>query len=134
MAERLSEWASRRRRTDGCCGNDRGVVVEDTRTASAESQVGQERMEARKAHSLIGQVSDPRNLARAWQRVKKNRGAGGIDGVTIERFEQDRDRYLALLHSRLKDGSYRPRPVRRVEIDKPGSTKKRPLGIPTVIA
>lgn len=90
-------------------------------------------MGAHKAHSLISQVYDPRNLARAWQRVKENRGAGGIDGMTIERFDKGRDRYLASLHSRLKDGSYRPRPVKRVEIDKPGSTKKRPLGIPTVM-
>lgn len=90
-------------------------------------------MQARKAHSLIGQVYDSRNLTRAWERVKENRGAGGIDGVTVARFEADRDRYLALLHQKLKDGSYRPRPVRRVEIDKPGSTAKRPLGIPTVM-
>lgn len=90
-------------------------------------------MQARKAHSLISQVYDPRNLARAWERVKENRGAGGVDGVTIARFEQDRGRHLGLLHAKLKDGSYRPRPVRRVEIDKPGSTAKRPLGIPTVL-
>src|SRR6266545_5291104 len=90
-------------------------------------------MQARKAHSLIGQLYDPRNLARAWERVKENRGAGGVDGVTVARFEENRDHYLALLHQKLKDGSYRPRPVRRVEIDKPGSTAKRPLGIPTVM-
>jgi RNA-directed DNA polymerase len=90
-------------------------------------------MQARKAHSLIGQVYDPRNLARAWERVKEKKGAGGVDGVTVARFEEDRERYLGLLHQRLKDGSYRPRPVRRVEIDKPGSTAKRPLGIPTVM-
>jgi len=90
-------------------------------------------MQARKAHSLIGQVYDPRNLARAWERVKENKGAGGVDGVTVARFEADRGRYLALLHQKLKDGSYRPRPVRRVEIDKPGSSAKRPLGIPTVM-
>lgn len=90
-------------------------------------------MEARKAHSLISQVYDPRNLARAWQQVKKNKGAGGVDGVTIARFEQSRDYYLDVLHHKLKEGRYRPRPVKRVEIDKPGSTKKRPLGIPTVM-
>lgn len=90
-------------------------------------------MGARKAHSLIGQVYDPRNLARAWQQVKKNKGAGGVDGMTITRFEQNRDRYLDVLHHKLRDGRYRPRPVKRVEIDRPGSTKKRPLGIPTIM-
>ena len=86
-----------------------------------------------KAHSLIGQVYDRRNLARAWQQVRKNRGSGGVDGVTIERFDEDRDRYLDLLAERLRTGTYRPRPVLRVEIDKPGSGSKRPLGIPTVM-
>jgi group II intron reverse transcriptase/maturase len=90
-------------------------------------------IQVRKAHSLIGQVYDPRNLARAWERVKANKGAGGVDGVTVARFDQNRDYYLALLHQKLKDGSYRPRPVRRVEIDKPGSTTRRALGIPTVM-
>jgi len=90
-------------------------------------------MRAQKAHSLISQVYDPRNLTRAWEKVKENKGAGGVDGMTIARFEQERDHYLAVLHVKLKDGSYRPRPVLRVEIDKPGSTAKRPLGIPTVM-
>jgi group II intron reverse transcriptase/maturase len=90
-------------------------------------------MQAQKAHSLIGQIYDPRNLARAWERVKANKGAGGVDGVTVARFEQKREYYLGLLHQRLKDGRYRPRPVRRVEIDKPGTTAKRALGIPTVM-
>lgn len=90
-------------------------------------------VQARKAHSLISQVYDPWNLARAWERVKENRGAGGVDGVTVARFDEEWDHYLGLLHERLRDGSYRPRPVRRVEIEKPGSTAKRPLGIPTVM-
>ena len=90
-------------------------------------------MRAQKAHSLIGRIYDPRNLRRAWERVKENRGAGGVDGMTIARFEEDRERYLDVLHRQLKEGRYRPRPVKRVEIDKPGTDKKRPLGIPTVI-
>jgi len=90
-------------------------------------------IQARKAHSLIGQVYDPRTLARAWERVKKNKGAGGVDGVTVTRFEENREHYLGVLNQKLKDGSYQPRPVRRVEIDKPGSTTKRALGIPTVM-
>jgi group II intron reverse transcriptase/maturase len=90
-------------------------------------------MTGHKAHTLIGRVYDRRNLVRAWQKVKENKGSGGIDGVTIERFEANRDHYLDVLHEQLKTGRYRPRPVRRVEIDKPGTTAKRPLGIPTVM-
>lgn len=86
-----------------------------------------------KAHSLIGRVYDRRNLARAWRQVKKNRGSGGVDGMTIERFDKNRDRYLDLLAERLRSGTYRPRPVLRVEIDKLGSAAKRRLGIPTVL-
>ena len=97
------------------------------------SPVEKQTMQAQKAHSLIGQVYDRRNLQRAWERVKKNKGAGGVDGVTIARFDENLDRYLDVLHRQLKDGRYRPRPVKRVEIDKPGTTKKRPLGIPTVM-
>jgi RNA-directed DNA polymerase len=125
---------SSERRTDGCCGNDRGVVREETRDAGAMSPVGVRTMRARKAHSLIGRVYDRRNLRRAWERVKKNKGAGGVDGVTIAGFEENLDHYLDVLHRRLNGGRYRPRPVRRVEIDKPGTSKKRPLGIPTVTA
>jgi RNA-directed DNA polymerase len=106
---------------------------EDTRDGILVSQVGKERVQVRKAHSLIGRVYDPRNLARAWARVKDNRGAGGVDRVSIDWFEREHRRYLTVLHQRLAEGRYRPLPVRRVEIDKPGSTVKRPLGIPAVV-
>ncbi len=90
-------------------------------------------MRTQKAHSLIGRVYDRRNLRQAWERVRKNKGAGGVDGVTIARFEENLERYLDVLHRQLKEGRYRPRPVKRVEIDKPGTNKKRPLGIPTIM-
>jgi len=109
------------------------TLGEDTRGNAVVSQVASKRVQVRKAHSLIGQVYDPLNLGRAWESVKDNRGAGGVDRVSIDRFEQDHQRYLTFLRQRLADGRYRPQPVRRVEIDKPGSTAKRPLGIPTVI-
>jgi RNA-directed DNA polymerase len=124
---------SSERRTDGCCGNDRGGAREETRDAGPRSPVDEQTTQVRKAHSLIGQVYDRQNLQRAWERVRKNKGAGGVDGVTIARFEEDLDHYLDVLHRLLKDGRYRPRPVKRVEIDKPGTTKNRPLGIPTVM-
>ena len=109
------------------------TLGEDTRDGILVSQVGKERVQMRKAHSLIGRVYDPRNLARAWARVKENRGAGGVDRISIDRFEREHRRYLTVLHQRLAEVRYRPLPVRRVEIDKPGSTAKRPLGIPAVV-
>ena len=88
------------------------ALDEDTRDGTVTSQVVNERVQVRKAHSLIGQVYGPRNLARAWERVRENRGAGGVDGVSIDRFERDHRRYLTVLHQRLGNGSYRPQPVR----------------------
>jgi RNA-directed DNA polymerase len=108
------------------------ALGEDTRDGTPASQVAKKRVHVRKAHSLIGQVHDPRNLVRAWERVRENRGAGGVDRVSVDRFEREQGRYLTVLRERLADGGYRPRPVRRVEIEKPGSSAKRPLGIPTV--
>jgi retron-type reverse transcriptase len=61
-------------------------------------------VQVQKAHSLIGQVYDPRNLARAWVRVKENRGAGGVDRISIDRFAREHRRYLTVLHQRLAEG------------------------------
>lgn len=109
------------------------TLAEDTRDDASVSQVGKKRVQAWKAHSLIGQAYDRYNLVRAWERVRENRGAGGVDRVSIDRFEREQGRYLSVLQQRLADGCYHPQPVRRVEIDKSGSTAKRPLGIPTVM-
>ena len=66
----------------------------------------------------------------AWTQVERNAGAAGVDRVSVERFAQARDSYLVELSSTLRDGSYRPQPVRRVYI--PKGTGQRPLGIPAV--
>lgn len=81
--------------------------------------------------SLIDKIYRLRTLEAAWQRVKRNRGAAGIDGVSIERFAARESEYLDELASALKDGTYRAQAVRRVEIPK-GRDQTRPLGIPTV--
>lgn len=81
--------------------------------------------------SLIDKVYRPQTLAAAWQQVKANQGAAGIDGQSIERFAADAERYLGELAQDLKEGRYQAAPVRRVEIPKAGG-KTRPLGIPTV--
>jgi RNA-directed DNA polymerase len=81
--------------------------------------------------SLIDKVIRPSTLEAAWQRVARNKGAAGVDGQSVERFAYQSARYLLELHAELKAGTYRPSPVKRVEIPK-GDGKTRPLGIPTV--
>ena len=81
--------------------------------------------------SLIDKVTAPATLAVAWEKVRANRGAAGVDGQSVERFEGQAEQYLSELAAGLRDGSYRPQPVRRVEIPK-GDGRTRPLGIPAV--
>jgi RNA-directed DNA polymerase len=82
--------------------------------------------------SLMDKVYALPNLRRAFQRVKANRGAAGVDHVTVKDFEQHLEENLENLSRTLQDGNYRPQAVRREWISKLGSKEKRPLGIPTV--
>lgn len=82
--------------------------------------------------SLIDKVYADRTLELAWAKVSSNAGACGVDGITVERFGKDSQNRLLAVKEHLKEGSYQPKPVKRVMIPKPGSAQKRPLGIPTV--
>ncbi len=82
--------------------------------------------------SLIDKVFAHRNLASAMRKVVANRGAAGVDHVTVEDFFRCGGPNLKELGEQLRQDRYRPQPIRRVWIPKPGSTEKRPLGIPTV--
>jgi RNA-directed DNA polymerase len=82
--------------------------------------------------SLIDKVSAPRVLLRAFEQVKANGGAAGVDHQTIAMYEQRLEQHTEYLARTLKEGSYQPAAVRREWIPKPGSKEKRPLGIPTV--
>ena len=88
--------------------------------------------------SLVDKVIRPTTLESAWRKVARNNGAAGVDGQSIERFAAQAERYLHELQVSLKDGSYQPDPVKRVEIPKAcpceggGDGRTRPLGIPTV--
>jgi RNA-directed DNA polymerase len=82
--------------------------------------------------SLIDKVYRPKTLYLAWQAVKRNNGSAGTDHESIERFEQKLEGNIARLSEELRKETYRPRPNKRVYIDKPGSREKRPLGIPAV--
>ena len=86
----------------------------------------------RRFHALFDKVSREDILRRAWREVKANAGAAGVDGQTISDIERSGvDRFLAELAADLRQGKYRPRPVRRVFIPK-AAGGERPLGIPTV--
>jgi RNA-directed DNA polymerase len=82
-------------------------------------------------YSLMDKVYAPAALAAAWEKVRGNGGAAGVDRQSIERFEARAEQYLAELAAALREGTYRPQPIKRVEIPK-GDGRMRPLGIPTV--
>jgi hypothetical protein len=85
----------------------------------------------KKWHSLIDKVYTLRNLQSAWERVRTNDGAPGLDGMTIEKFAEGADTRLQQLSEELRAKTYRPQPVRRVHLPKSGGGT-RPLGIPAV--
>lgn len=87
---------------------------------------------AGKWHSLMDKVYQPANLFSAHREVAANKGAAGVDKITIEDFTARLQRNLDQLEQQLRDGSYVPQSIKRVHIPKPGTNETRPLGIPTV--
>src|SRR6266567_769852 len=88
---------------------------------------------ARKVHSLVDKVYKRKNLEMAWEKVKANRGSGGVDGQSLEAFAAQLDQQLDRLHSELKEDTYQPQPVRQVQIPKVGKPGEfRTLGVPTI--
>ncbi len=94
--------------------------------------VAAKRSPDRRFHALFDRICRSDVLWEAWRRVRKNKGAAGIDRQTLEAVEElGVDRLLGEIRAELSEGRYRPLPVRRVEIPKPQGGV-RPLGIPTV--
>lgn len=90
---------------------------------------GQTKAEARQ---LMEAVVDRTNLLAAYQRVVRNKGAAGVDGLPVEELKPWLQRYWSNVRAALLDGSYMPSPIRKVEIPKPNGGV-RTLGIPTVL-
>jgi RNA-directed DNA polymerase len=90
---------------------------------------------AKKVHSLIDKVYKRKNLEMAWEKVKENRGSGGVDGQSLGAFSAYLGVQLARLERELKEDAYRPQPVLQHPIpkrDKPG--EHRMLGVPMMIS
>src|SRR5712692_37340 len=85
-----------------------------------------------KWYSLIDKVHPEGTLRAAFTRVAANRGAAGVDHVTVEQFASDVGAEVKDLSEALRTGSYRPQAIRRHYIPKPGGQEMRQLGIPTV--
>jgi RNA-directed DNA polymerase len=83
---------------------------------------------------LMEEVCERENLKQALKRVRANKGAPGVDGMTVQALPVYLREHWPTIRSMMLEGTYKPQPVRRVEIPKPDGGGVRKLGIPTVIS
>lgn len=88
-------------------------------------------MKKKKRYSLYDKVYSEMNLKQAWDKVRKKKGSGGIDRVSIKQYKKEEAKNLRELHRLLKEKRYAPKELRRAYIPK-GKTEQRSLGIPTI--
>jgi RNA-directed DNA polymerase len=82
---------------------------------------------------IMEEICERENLREALQRVKDNKGSAGVDGMTIGNLSAYLKEHWLVIREQLLNGTYKPKPVRRVEIPKPDGGGVRKLGIPTVL-
>src|SRR3989441_12351840 len=108
--------------------------IEKVRALQRALYVAAKQQRQRRFHVLYDRIARPDVLMRAWEQVRRNKGAAGIDGETLQAIEAyGVEKMLTELRGLLETGRYRPQAGRRVYIPKPGRPKeRRPLGIPRV--
>jgi RNA-directed DNA polymerase len=112
----------------GAMGEARSAGMEGTETRTANTEI-----ESQAAHGPSMEVIVERdNLRKALAQVKRNKGAGGVDGMSVDALASYLKEHWPAIRAQLLEGTYKPQPVRRVEIPK-ASGGTRPLGIPTVL-
>ena len=117
----------------------RDGIASDNRPRSAADTSQDEAIAGEPGHAesiqpqaLLARVLARGNLQRALKQVRRNHGAPGIDGMSVDDLSEYLRHHWPSVRARLIAGTYRPQPVRRVEIAKPDGSA-RPLGIPTVL-
>ena len=112
----------------GATGEARSTAVQETEARAARTDIESRAAVGPSMEAIVGR----NNLKKALARVKANKGAAGIDGMTFEDLGPYLKEHWPTIRAQLLDGTYRPQPVRRVEIPK-ASGGLRPLGIPPVL-
>jgi RNA-directed DNA polymerase len=114
-------------------------LAEDRGEALRAAEGGTESLAAKRmaespaiGEELMEEVCGRENCKRALARVKANKGSAGVDGMTVEQLPEHLKQHWPAIREQLLSGTYRPQPVRRVEIPKPGGGMRK-LGIPTVL-
>lgn len=109
-----------------------GEACEAGREGTESRAVGHGTESPASTNRLMEEVCERENLREAWRRVKANKGSAGVDGITIDGLDDYLKQHGPAIREQLLNGTYKPKPVRRVEIPKPdGGVRK--LGIPTVL-
>ena len=108
--------------------------IDKVRAIQRPLYVAAKQQRQRSFHALYDRIARPDVLQQAWEQVRRNKGAAGIDGEALEAIEAyGVERMLTELRELLEAGRYRPQAVRSLYIPKPGRPKeRRPLGIPRV--
>ena len=128
----------RKESTKHCCGNGCTQRVSAEHGEYAGALIDKRMTENnitkadREANGLLEEIVSRENLNRAYKRVKRNKGAGGVDGMEVDELLQYLKDNGEEIRKSIAEGTYRPQPVRRVEIPKDNG-KKRKLGIPTAV-
>jgi RNA-directed DNA polymerase len=112
----------------GAAGEAQSAAVRETEACAAKASLEHPAV----AGPSVEAVVERENLKKALAQVKRNKGAAGVDGMTIGELPGYLKEHWPTIRARLLDGTYKPQPVRRVEIPK-ASGGLRPLGIPTVL-
>jgi len=107
-------------------------LFSDVTNLTGGADTGRVVMKPALENTLMARVLEPENVRRAWKRVKANRGAPGVDDITVDDFPAFARHYWPELRAALESGTYQPQPVRRKAIPKPNGGE-RLLGIPCVI-